>query len=76
MVGELDAVVLTCDLPEHGLERGDVGTVVLVHPSTGYEVEFIALDGETLAVVSLTPDGLRPIARREIAHARTFRQVA
>src|SRR5213594_464301 len=30
-IKELDAVALTCDLPEHGLVRGDVGTAVLVH---------------------------------------------
>lgn len=70
MIRELDSVVLSCDLPEHGLKHGDVGTVVLVHPGGGYEVEFMALDGETLAVVSLREDQLRPIGRREIAHAR------
>ena len=31
MTKELDRVVLTVDLPEHGLVRGDVGTVVLLH---------------------------------------------
>jgi len=62
--------VLASDLLEHGLKRGDVGTVVLVHPGGGYEVEFMMLDGETLAVVSLREDQLRPIGRRKIAHAR------
>ena len=71
-IKELDSVVLTCDLPEHGLQRGDVGTVALVHSRAGYEVEFMALDGETLAVVSLAQDHLRPIVRREIVHARPF----
>jgi hypothetical protein len=70
MIRELDSVVLACDLPEHGLKRGDVGTVVLVHAGAGYEVEFMTLDGETLAVVSLRDKQLRPIGRREIAHAR------
>jgi hypothetical protein len=70
MIRELDSVVLACDLPEHGLKRGDVGTVVLVHTGAGYEVEFMTLDGETLAVVSLRDEQLRPIGRREIAHAR------
>jgi hypothetical protein len=28
-IDELDAVVLTQDMPEQGLEHGDVGTVVL-----------------------------------------------
>jgi len=42
---ELDTLVLTEDLPEHGLLRGDIGTVVLVHDRPGYEVEFMTLDG-------------------------------
>ena len=70
MFRELDSVVLACDLAEHGLKRGDVGTVVLVHAGAGYEVEFMTLDGETLAVASLREEQLRPIGRREIAHAR------
>jgi hypothetical protein len=70
MMRGLDTVVLTTDLPAHGLERGDVGAVVLLHKSGGYEVEFMTLDGETVAVVSLAADQVRPIGRREIAHAR------
>jgi hypothetical protein len=67
----LDRVVLATELPEHGLEKGDLGTVVLVHrDGRGYEVEFVTLDGETVAVVSLYPSQVRPIAHREIAHAR------
>lgn len=31
MIHELDSVILTSDLPEHGLCAGDVGTDVLVH---------------------------------------------
>jgi Domain of unknown function (DUF4926) len=70
MLKELDTVVLAVDLPEHGLSRGDLGTVVLVHEGKGYEVEFMTLDGETLAVVSLFADQVRPVGHREIAHAR------
>jgi Domain of unknown function (DUF4926) len=70
MIKELDTIVLTTDLPEHGLSTGDLGTVVLVHKHGGYEVEFMTLDGETIAVVSLSPAQVRPVGRREIAHAR------
>jgi hypothetical protein len=70
MTRERDRVILTTDLPEHGLKTGDVGTIVLDHEGKGYEVEFMTLDGETLAVVSLFPNQLRSIGRREIAHAR------
>src|SRR5258706_959696 len=71
MIGELEAVVLTCDLPEHGLARGDIGTVVLVHNGgKGYEIEFTPLDGETIAVATLSADQVRPSKPREIAHVR------
>ncbi len=70
MIHDLDTVVLTTDLLEHGLKAGDLGTVVLLHKPSGYEVEFMTLDGETVAVVSLSPDQIRLVHRREIAHAR------
>jgi hypothetical protein len=44
MISELDTVVLTEDLPEHGLKKGDPGSVVLLHAVEGYEVEFMTLD--------------------------------
>lgn len=71
MIKELDSVILTSDLPELGLAAGDVGAVVMVHEGgAGYEVEFMALDGETLAITTLDAGQVRPITRREIAHAR------
>lgn len=71
MIKELDCIVLTTDLPEYGLAAGDIGTVVMVHEAAqGFEVEFVSLDGETLAVASLSAAQIRPIARHEIAHAR------
>jgi len=68
---ENDTVVLSDDVPEYGLQAGDIGTVVLVHENgAGYEVEFVTLDGQTVAVVTLDPAQIRPIGRGEIAHAR------
>ena len=76
MARELDTVVLKVDLPDAGLRVGDLGTVVLVHQGgAGYEVEFRALDGETIAVVSLHSSQVRSIGRREIAHARPVDQI-
>lgn len=43
---EHDPVVLTHDIPEHGLKEGDVGAVV--HPyaaGEGFEVEFVRASG-------------------------------
>jgi hypothetical protein len=41
MMKELNTVVLTTDLLEHGLKAGDLGTVVLVHEHSGYEMELV-----------------------------------
>ena len=71
MIQELDDVVLTVDFPEKGLASGDLGAVVLVHDGgAGYEVEFTAANGETLAVVTLSADQVRQVRSDEIAHAR------
>lgn len=68
---ELEMVVLAEDLPDCGLEAGDVGTVVLVHEGgEGYEVEFAALDGETITVVTLESSQAGPVGHHEIAHVR------
>lgn len=77
MIRELDDVILECDVPENGLARGDVGTVVLVHErGDGYEVEFTALDGETIAVVTLSNEQVRAVGSGEIAHARGLARAA
>jgi hypothetical protein len=71
MIREHDRVVLTADLPSEKLARGDVGTVVHVYQGgTAFEVEFVALDGETVAVVTLEQAQIRPVEHREITHAR------
>ncbi|MEW5720674.1 MAG: DUF6883 domain-containing protein [Chloroflexota bacterium] len=57
--------------------RGDVGTVVLIHRGgEGYEVEFVALAGETIAVVALEASQVRPIRHRKVAHARALETYA
>ncbi len=71
MIKEHDCVVLTCDLPKEGLQAGDIGTVIHIHQGgAGYEVEFMTLAGQTLAVETLLPSQVRPIARRDVAHVR------
>lgn len=68
---ELDLVVLTQPIPDYGLERGDVGTIVHCYADgQAYEVEFITAEGVTLAVLTLTQDAVRPLASREILHVR------
>jgi hypothetical protein len=53
----LDVVALTEDMPEHGLSRGQVGTVVeeLADPegTPAFLVEFSDDDGQTYAMLPL-----------------------
>ncbi|MEW5946706.1 MAG: DUF4926 domain-containing protein [bacterium] len=68
---ELELAALKDNLPEYGLVKGDIGTVVLVHRGgEGYEVEFATLTGKVVAVVTLRASQVRPVRQREIAHAR------
>lgn len=72
-MNELDLAVLTRDLPEHGLARGDVGTIVHVHRGgEAFEVEFVLASGETVAVVTLEASDVRPRTGREILHTRSL----
>lgn len=73
MIKEHDLVALCEDLPEFGLQRGDVGVVVMTHAQgQAYEVEFTTLQGETIAIVTLSTQQIRPVDPREIAHARAL----
>ena len=73
MIQELERVVLTAPLPDYSLEPGDVGTVVLIHQGgKGYEVEFVALEGDTIAIVSVYASQIRPIELTEIAQTRVI----
>ncbi|MCX6914825.1 MAG: DUF4926 domain-containing protein, partial [Verrucomicrobia bacterium] len=61
-INELETVALTCDLPKHGLLRGDVGTAVLVHGGgVAFEVEFVGYDGHTVALLTLERGQVRPL---------------
>lgn len=72
MIKEHERVVLTTDLTRERLAVGDVGTVVHVYRGgEAFEVEFVSLDGETVAVVTLERTQVRPVQRREITHARS-----
>ncbi|AMY10706.1 hypothetical protein LuPra_03945 [Luteitalea pratensis] len=59
-----DDVILTRDVPEHGVRAGDVGTVVERHivpgvSEEGFSVEFFDMTGNTVAVVTWPASGLR-----------------
>ena len=68
---ELDLIVLTRDLPRHGLKTGDVGAVVHCYSDQhAYEIEFVTAEGKPLAVLTLTESEIRPFSQKEILHSR------
>lgn len=68
----LDTIVLEKDLPDLGLERGDIGTVVEIYKPDGIEVEFVAGSGYTQALVTLKATDVRMIADTEILSVRVL----
>jgi len=71
MISEHDCIVLTEDVPAEGLQAGDVGTVVHIHPrATAYEVEFVTLTGQTFAVATIAANQLRLVRSRDLTHVR------
>ena len=70
---EHERIVLTTDFPDYGLQTGDVGTIVHIYKEgQAYEVEFVALTGKTVAVVTVPSDQTRTVQEDEITHARTM----
>jgi hypothetical protein len=75
MIREHERAILTVDLPEFGLQAGDVGVVVHVYrDGQAYEIEFFTLDGdgETLDVVTVEAEQVRPVSALDVMHARAM----
>jgi len=71
MFQELDTVVLTHNVENHGLKAGDIGAVVHCYQDgQGLEVEFVTAEGKTIALLTLTPTDVRLMREREILHVR------
>ena len=76
MIKEHDCVVLTTDLPKDKLEAGDVGTVIHIHENgVAYEVEFMTMDGHTVAVTTVSNKQLRSVSHLDISHVRELQPV-
>ena len=71
MIHRLEPVILVKDYPDQGLVKGDMGAVVMVHEGgKAFEVEFVTLAGDTLGVLTLTADEVRPVSARDVPHVR------
>ena len=68
--------ILTVDLPEYGLCKGDVGTVVERHivpgREKGFSVEFFDRTGRTVAVMTFAADQLRSPTPADRPSTRTL----
>jgi len=62
----LDVVALLEDLPDRGLVRGQVGTVVEELAPAVFEVEFSDDDGRTYAMLPLRADQLMVLHHRPV----------
>ena len=73
MIREFDQAILTRDLPQHGLQAGDVGTVVdVLQSGKGYIIEFMTMEGETIDVVVVDAAQVRPVGEDDMPHARSL----
>lgn len=71
MIREHGRIVLLKDVPDEGLKTGDVGTVVHIYrDGEAFEVEFMTLDGGTVAVVTLPASSVRSVGNKDITHVR------
>jgi hypothetical protein len=71
----LDVMALTENLPEYSLRRGEIGAVVECYPGDAYEVEFVAQDGYTYALLTLRGDQLVPLRQKRV-HSDTIAEPA
>jgi len=72
----LECVVLAHDFSVHGLRAGDLGTVVMVYPEAGVEVEFVRGSGVTQASLTLTDKDIRKIDSCDLLAIRRLAEVA
>lgn len=71
MYKELDAVVLTRDVPESGLRAGDLGAIVEVYSPDTFEVEFVTASGHTQALHTLRAADIRPLRDTDLMSVRS-----
>ena len=78
MIQEFNTVVLVRDMDRSGLKAGDAGAVVHCYGGgSRFEVEFVASDGTTIALLTLAAEEIRPVTAGEalILHARAVARV-
>jgi hypothetical protein len=74
-------VSLAIDLPEYGLKKGDIATVVDQQEGgpgqeTGYSLEVFNAVGDTVAVVVVEESKIFPVHPNELLHVRQFDNIS
>lgn len=74
-IAEHSEAILTRDVPEQGLHRGDVGTVVSIQYAeegtpAGYTLEIFSITGQSLQVKNVEATAVREAGSEDITHAR------
>ena len=79
MFREHEQIVLTAAVlgdDNEDLQPGDVGAVIHVHPGgEAFVVEFMSLDGETVAIATVLPSQARQVTSADLTHARSVETV-
>jgi len=69
-----EEAVLAADVPDKGLLKGDVVTVVEYHPvpdgEDGYSLEVFNTLGDTIAVITVPESGIAPLQENEVFSVR------
>lgn len=74
-------ITLTRDIPEHGLIRGDIATLIdyVAHPNGGEDgciLEVFNVLGESIAVVTVPVSAIEPLRADQVPSARTLARSA
>lgn len=73
---EFQQVALAKDMPDDKLQRGDLATIVDIHPANGgevgYSIEVFNALGETIAVTTVPESVLEELTANEILHVRSL----
>jgi hypothetical protein len=69
-----EEVFLLQDVPEKGLRKSDVATIVEHHPAPngedGYSLEVFNVLGDTIAVITLPESAIAPLKENEVFSVR------
>ncbi len=73
-------VAFSENIPQHGIEKGDVATIVDFHPSAnnnedGYSLEVFNAIGQTIAIVVVGESKIELLKDNEILHVRQLQEI-